>query len=142
MKILVTGAAGFIGSHTSERLRDLGHDVIGVDNFSPYYSLELKNLNAKHLEDKGITILKQDLRDENLHTVLPTDINYIFHFAAQPGISATSSFEDYFSNNIIATKNLDRLCALSCDDLKLFVNILVHLLYMVWKLHFLKAYCT
>jgi len=36
MKILVTGAAGFIGSHLSERLVDLGHEVIGIDNFSPY----------------------------------------------------------------------------------------------------------
>ena len=46
MKALVTGAAGFIGSHTAERLKALGHEVIGVDNFSPYYSLELKHLHG------------------------------------------------------------------------------------------------
>ena len=39
MKILVTGAAGFIGSHTAERLQDLGNEVIGVDNFSDYYDV-------------------------------------------------------------------------------------------------------
>ena len=47
MKILVTGASGFIGSHTCERLKSLGHDVIGIDNFNDYYSLELKQLNQK-----------------------------------------------------------------------------------------------
>ncbi|MCD2259759.1 NAD-dependent epimerase/dehydratase family protein [Psychroserpens luteolus] len=122
MKILVTGAVGFIGSHTAERLQSLGHDVIGLDNFSNYYSLELKQLNAEALTQKGITILKKDLRDDDLASVLPKDIDYIFHFAAQPGISQSSTFEDYFSNNIIATKHLIDF-AERCKDLKLFVNI-------------------
>ncbi|OUS02056.1 3-beta hydroxysteroid dehydrogenase [Flavobacteriales bacterium 33_180_T64] len=122
MKILVTGAVGFIGSHTAERLQSLGHEVIALDNFNDYYSLELKNLNAKALIKKGVTILKKDLRDDDLAETLPKDVNYIFHFAAQPGISVSSTFEDYFTNNIIATKNLVDY-ALLCDDLKLFVNI-------------------
>lgn len=122
MNILVTGVAGFIGSHTAERLCDAGHNVIGVDNFNDYYSLELKELNSKSLENKGVKIIKKDLRDADLVSSLPTDISYIFHFAAQPGISSTSSFEDYFTNNIIATKNLIDY-ALQCHDLKLFVNI-------------------
>jgi len=122
MKILITGASGFIGSHTAERLKDLGHEVIGVDNFSPYYSLELKRLNEKALATKGITIINKDLRDTDLAEFLPKDIQYIFHYAAQPGISKTSTFEDYFSNNIIATKNLIDY-ALTLNDLKLFVNI-------------------
>ena len=122
MKILVTGAAGFIGSHTTERLKHLGHEVVGVDNFSPYYSLELKQLNADALKSAGISMIQYDLREANLSSVLPTDVDYIFHFAAQPGISSTSSFVDYFSNNILATKNLIDY-ALDCKDLKLFVNI-------------------
>lgn len=122
MKILITGAAGFIGSHTAERLQSLGHEVIGVDNFSPYYSVELKQLNANALTDKGISIIHQDLRAEELFKILPLDVDYIFHFAAQPGISTTSTFEDYFTNNIIATKNLVDY-ALECKQLKLFINI-------------------
>jgi len=122
MKVLVTGASGFIGSHTCERLKSLGHDVIGLDNFNDYYSLELKQLNQKALHAIGVTIIKQDLRDEALIEMLPEDINYIFHFAAQPGISSTSTFEDYFTNNIIATKNVIDF-ALTLKDLKLFINI-------------------
>jgi UDP-glucuronate 4-epimerase len=122
MKILVTGAVGFIGSHTCERLHDLGHEVIGLDNFNNYYSLALKTLNEKALLQKGITVITTDLRNQDLAEVLPKDINYIFHFAAQPGISASSTFEDYFTNNIIATKNLTDY-ALLCPNLELFVNI-------------------
>jgi nucleoside-diphosphate-sugar epimerase len=122
MNILVTGVAGFIGSHTAERLSEAGHNVIGVDNFNDYYSLELKQLNSKSLVEKGVKIIKKDLRDENLSDVFPKDIQYIFHFAAQPGISSSSTFEDYFTNNVIATKNLIDY-ALQCEDLKLFVNI-------------------
>ena len=122
MKILITGATGFIGSHTAERLKDLGHDVIGVDNFSPYYSLELKKLNEKALQAKGISVINMDLRDAESYHLLPNDIQYIFHFAAQPGISKTSTFEDYFSNNIIATKNLIDY-TLTLNAFELFVNI-------------------
>ena len=122
MKILITGAVGFIGSHTAERLSSLGHEVIGLDNFSPYYSLELKKLNEQALRNKGISVIKKDLRDADFSKDLPKDVDYIFHFAAQPGISKTSTFEDYFSNNIIGTKNLIDY-ALSLNDLKLFINI-------------------
>ncbi|HLV40539.1 NAD-dependent epimerase/dehydratase family protein [Xanthomarina sp.] len=128
MKILVTGAVGFIGSHTAERLKSLGHEVVGIDNFSPYYSKVLKKLNEKALLDKGISVIEKDLRDENLLAFLPKDIDYIFHFAAQPGISKTSTFEDYFTNNILATKNLLDY-ALQLPDLKMFVNIATSSIY-------------
>lgn len=122
MKILVTGAAGFVGSHTAERLRLLSHEVVGLDNFSDYYDVSLKQLNAIALSAKGIVIEKIDLRFADQLQTLSTDFDYIFHFAAQPGISATSSFEDYLENNFIGTKNvLDFV--LKNQKLKLFVNI-------------------
>ncbi|OZV67558.1 NAD-dependent epimerase/dehydratase family protein [Winogradskyella aurantia] len=122
MKILVTGIAGFIGSHTAERLLDMGHEVTGADNFCDYYSLELKQMNAEAVKEKGSEIVTMDLRNEEDYNLLDQDFDYIFHFAAQPGISQTSSFEDYFTNNIIATKYLIDF-ALKCKNLKLFVNI-------------------
>lgn len=122
MTILVTGAAGFIGSHTAERLLGLGYEVICIDNFNSYYNIELKKLNAKAVEEKGGTFVEMDLRNEEDYKKLPSSVDYIFHFAAQPGISSTSTFEDYFTNNVIATKNLIDY-ALSCEGLQLFVNI-------------------
>ncbi len=128
MKILVTGAAGFIGSHTSERLKALGHEVVGVDNFSPYYDLSLKKLNAKALSENNIELLNIDLRTANLQEVLPKELDFIFHFAAHPGISSTSSFEDYFSNNILATQHLLSY-AESLSTKPYFVNIATSSIY-------------
>lgn len=122
MKILITGAAGFIGSHTAERLAELGHSVVGIDNFCDYYSPELKSLNANAIMDFGVQMVKSDLREVGTYNILAKDFDYIFHFAAQPGISSTSTFEDYFTNNILATKFLCDF-ALQCNQLKMFVNI-------------------
>lgn len=128
MKILVTGAAGFIGSHCAERLARLGHDTVGVDNFSPYYDQNLKHKNAETLEKEGIPMVRLDLRVAEEYQKLPTDFDFIFHFAAQPGIAASSSFEDYLMNNLVATKNLIDFAA-TCPGLKLLVNISTSSIY-------------
>lgn len=122
MKALVTGAAGFIGSHAAERLQKEGLQVIGIDNFSDYYEVALKELNAASLQQKGITLQKMDLRQTSDYDNLPTDFDFILHFAAQPGISSTSTFEEYFSNNVIATQNLLEF-AHKNKNLKHFFNI-------------------
>jgi len=128
MKIVVTGAAGFIGSHTCERLADMGHEVIGLDNFSPYYDINLKQLNAKALDKKGITVKNVDLRNDNLALYIKKDVDFIFHFAAQPGISANSTFEDYFSNNFVGTQRmLDAIETLK--NKPYFVNIATSSVY-------------
>lgn len=122
MKILVTGAAGFIGSHISERLQVEGHRVIGVDNFSNYYDVSLKKRNAEALSEKGIKIIEMDLREKGMFENLPSDFDLIIHFAAQPGISSSSTFEEYLTNNIIATQNL-LIFAHKNKNLKHFFNI-------------------
>ncbi len=128
MKILVTGAAGFIGSHTAERLQSLGHTVIAIDNFSDYYDISLKQKNAESLAKKGIKVIKLDLREDDLSEIITEEIAFIFHFAAQPGISATSTFEAYFSNNIQATQRmLDTIEGL--EKKPFFVNIATSSIY-------------
>ncbi|MBZ0327863.1 MAG: GDP-mannose 4,6-dehydratase [Altibacter sp.] len=128
MKILVTGAAGFIGSHTAERLADLGHEVVAIDNFSDYYEVSLKKLNAEALAKKGIAVQKIDLRTDDLSSVITEDISHIFHFAAQPGISISSTFEDYFSNNFFGTQRiLDTIETLLSKPF--FVNIATSSIY-------------
>jgi nucleoside-diphosphate-sugar epimerase len=128
MKILVTGAAGFIGSHTAERLAVLGHEVLGLDNFSPYYDIALKRINSTELAKKGIEVLEADLRTDPLQSLLPNDLDIIFHFAAHPGISASSTFDDYFSNNILATQHLLDYCQELAKPL-FFVNIATSSIY-------------
>ncbi|MEL6812256.1 MAG: NAD-dependent epimerase/dehydratase family protein [Bacteroidota bacterium] len=128
MKVLVTGAAGFIGSHTSERLQSMGHEVIAIDNFSGYYDLSLKELNAASLRQKGIEVQKVDLREDELSEVIPRDTNFIFHFAAQPGISASSTFEEYFTNNVLGTQRILDLLE-TFEEKPFFVNIATSSIY-------------
>jgi len=122
MKILVTGIAGFIGSHLAERLHKMGHEVIGLDNFSSYCDVNLKRENAHTLKALGVQTIERDLRVKHLVMALPVDLDYIFHCAAQPGIASSSTFEDYLSNNVIATHNLADFAS-QYLNLKLFVNI-------------------
>ncbi|TCO06069.1 NAD-dependent epimerase/dehydratase family protein [Natronoflexus pectinivorans] len=122
MKILVTGIVGFIGSHLAERLISHNHEVVGFDNFSEYYPVSLKRLNQDDLRSPLISIVRGDLRNPGDFKKLPRDIDCIFHLAAQPGISSTVAFEDYLSNNVIATQNLINF-AQSLDNLQMFVNV-------------------
>ncbi|KGE12705.1 NAD-dependent epimerase/dehydratase family protein [Sphingobacterium deserti] len=120
MKILVTGVAGFIGSHLTESFLDMGYEVTGIDNISSFYSKEQKLLNLRTLRDKGLKFIETDL--SQILQPLPKDFDYVFHLAAQPGLDQGCMFDDYIRNNIIATENLVSL-AKSFPTLKLFVNI-------------------
>ena len=109
---LVTGAAGFIGSHLAERLIKEGHDVIGIDCFTDYYARSIKEANIKNLlQNPGFTFLEVDLLRANLIHILP-GIDYIFHQAAQAGVRSSwgSKFEMYTSNNVLATQKLLEAC--------------------------------
>ncbi|MGB0974754.1 MAG: NAD-dependent epimerase/dehydratase family protein [Flavobacteriaceae bacterium] len=128
MKVLVTGVAGFIGSHLAEHLSDNGFEVIGIDNFNNYYDSALKRLNAKHIAANGVQIIEADLCDD-LSAKLPHDIDYVFHFAGQPGISNTTTLQEYVDNNIYATENLLQFVKTHNKPLKLFVNIATSSVY-------------
>ena len=105
MNILVTGAAGFIGSHVAERLAASGHTVRGVDCLTDYYARELKELNIRDIQQGGVTFVPLDLAVDDLSAVV-RDVHIIYHFAAQPGLSATTTFDTYVRNNLSATYRL------------------------------------
>ena len=128
MRILVTGAAGFIASHLCEKLNELGHDVVGLDNFNDYYSPNLKRMNAQELENRGISIFEIDL-NSNLQSVFEKQYDYIYHLAAQPGISSETPLSDYVTNNIFATQNLLEAVLLYNPNLKSFINIATSSVY-------------
>ena len=122
MRILITGAVGFIGSHLAEKLALMGHEVVGLDNFSEYYSPWLKELNLADVQLAGVTVLRGDLRSEDDIRRLPGKFDAVFHLAAQPGITPDVSFTDYLENNVIGTQNLLNYLKQNSAD-ALLVNI-------------------
>jgi nucleoside-diphosphate-sugar epimerase len=107
MKCLVTGAAGFIGSHLCDRLLKLGHDVTGVDAFIPYYPREVKESNlAAALSDPHFVLEQLDLRADRLDEVV-ADAEIVFHLGAMAGLSQSwTDFDLYSTCNILATQRL------------------------------------
>ena len=105
MKILITGVAGAIGSHLAERFVDLGHEVIGIDALTDYYSTDIKKINLAEVRAHGVQAHVKDLATDNLDSLME-GVEIVFHLAAQPGISAATSFDDYLKNNIQATHQL------------------------------------
>jgi UDP-glucuronate 4-epimerase len=127
MRILVTGAAGFIASHLAERLLDGGHEVVGIDCFTDYYSRTLKDMNAQDVLDRGGKILPLDLAEDDLASAVD-GVDVVYHLAGQPGISATTPFADYLRNNLQATYRLLE-AAKAVPSLKCFVNIATSSIY-------------
>lgn len=108
MKCLVTGAAGFIGSHLSEALLARGHEVIGVDCFTDYYPRSRKEANlAPALASAGFTFVEADLLTCDLNSLL-AGVEVVFHQAAQAGVRASwgQNFRVYTENNVLATQRL------------------------------------
>jgi len=79
--------------------------VRGLDCFTDYYARALKELNASQIRDKGVVLLPLDLSKDDLSSAV-RDVAIVFHVAAQPGISATITFQTYVRNNILATHRL------------------------------------
>ena len=126
MKILLTGCAGFIGSHTLDRLLADGHHVIGLDNFDPFYDRALKAANiAAQADHSGFELLEADLADVETNKKLrfivgKEPVDAIIHLAAKAGVRP--SIEDpvgYQRANVIATQNLLEFA--KENDIKQFV---------------------
>jgi nucleoside-diphosphate-sugar epimerase len=102
MRYLVTGAAGFIGSHLVPALTARGDDVVGLDSFNDYYDPARKRENVADLD-----VLDADLLVTDLDGLL-ADVDAVFHLAGQPGVRASfgPGFEDYVSRNVHASARL------------------------------------
>ncbi|HTE69311.1 MAG TPA: NAD-dependent epimerase/dehydratase family protein [Actinomycetes bacterium] len=110
--VVVTGAAGFIGSHLAASLLDRGHEVLAVDAFTDYYALADKWANlADLLERPGFHLLQADLAEVDLEPSLQ-GAAVVFHQAAQPGVPASwgRGFAGYVHHNVLATQRLLESC--------------------------------
>ena len=109
MRYVVTGAAGFIGSHLAEALQAAGHDVVGMDAFTDYYDPALKEENAR-----GLDIRRLDLAADELDFA---GFDGVFHLAARPGVRSFGDvFPQYLRDNVLATQRVFE--AAVCDGVR------------------------
>jgi len=102
-KVLITGAAGFIGFHLAKHLKKLGHFVIGLDNFNNYYLPTLKEDRKHKLIQQDIPIVLGDIQDSSLISDLieKNEITHVVHLAAQAGVRHSFTHpHDYIDSNI------------------------------------------
>jgi nucleoside-diphosphate-sugar epimerase len=107
-RVVVTGCAGFLGSHLCERLVEDGHAVVGVDCFTAYYAREAKERNIERLRDEPrFALLPLDLARGSLDGLLE-GVDVVFHLAAQAGVRGSfgTRFASYARNNVLATQRL------------------------------------
>ena len=112
MKILVTGAAGFVGSHVLKRLKESEIDVYGIDNFSSYYSVEYKDLRLEHLGlARDSDVMLCDISDFKQVSEIISGIrpDCVIHLAAQAGVRLSlENSSSYISANVAGFQNITR----------------------------------
>ena len=122
MKYLVTGGAGFIGSHIIQDFLNKGSEVVCLDNFDPGYDINIKKANiAPFLQQEGFELVEGDIRDKELLERIIPDIDCIFHEAAQ--VSVVESMKDPVRTidiNTIGTFNVLN-AALKCNVRKVII---------------------
>jgi len=112
MKCLVTGAAGFIGSHLTGSLLDLGAEVTGIDCFTDYYPRSMKEANlAENRTRQGFTLVEARIQDADISALLE-GVTHVFHLAAQAGVRKSwgRDFRTYTENNVEASQHLLEAC--------------------------------
>lgn len=122
MKIVITGAAGFIGSHLSDALLDQGHDVTGIDDMDHTTEKRIKNENVKHLLDHpNYRFVNVNLLQVDLNSYIG-EAEAVFHLAGIAGVrnSWGASFSDYVQANILLTQKILEACK-SAPNLKKLV---------------------
>lgn len=114
MKILVTGAAGFIGMHTAQRLLARGDEVVGLDNLNDYYAVSLKDDRLKQLTGQaGFSFAKIDLADRAAIAQLFADEQFdkVIHLAAQAGVRySIENPHAYVDSNLVGFVNILEGC--------------------------------
>jgi UDP-glucuronate 4-epimerase len=125
-RILVTGAAGFIGAAVAHRLLDRGHQILGVDNLSPYYDVRLKEARLDQLRKRaGFTDLRLDLADRATTADLfaREKPRRVVHLAAQPGVRySLENPAAYVDSNLVAFANVLEGCRASKVDHLVFAS--------------------
>ena len=113
-RILVTGAAGFIGYHTSERLLADGHEVVGLDNMNPYYDVRYKEARRDRLQRHGgFTFVKEELSDREAIASLFRDGRFdrVINLAAYAGVRHSIEHpQDYVDTNLVGFANVLEGC--------------------------------
>lgn len=107
-RYLVTGCAGFIGSHLVESLLARGDHVVGIDSFTDYYPRSIKDENLRRARrHAGFTLVTADLAETSLGTLFG-ELDGIFHLAAQPGVRGSwgNTFQVYVRDNVLATQRV------------------------------------
>ena len=113
MVVLVTGAAGFVGTHVSLTLKKRGDGVVGLDNFNDYYETSLKRARQEMLEKHGVFVVEGDINDEVLLKTLFElgQFTHVMHLAAQAGVRyAMQNPGSYVHSNIAGLVNLFEVC--------------------------------
>jgi UDP-glucuronate 4-epimerase len=108
MKILITGGAGFIGSHSAKRFGEMGHEIVVLDDFNDYYDPAIKRQNIAERVPAGSAVIEGDIRNkDDVRRAFDEGIDAVIHLAARAGVRP--SLEDpelYLSTNINGTFNV------------------------------------